>query len=58
MTKPTSAKSLVGYPVAHFGHLLTFESLNFTWKAIGLEQIVNSEGKSILELFTKELKLH
>ena len=24
MTKPTSTQSLVGYPVAHFGHLLTF----------------------------------
>ena len=58
MTLPSSTQSLVGYPVAHFGHLLTFDPLNFKWKALRLEQTVNSEGKNILELFSKEFKLH
>ena len=49
--------ALVGYPVAHFGHLLTFNCSNFTWNGKRLEQTVNNEGKSILEPFSKEFEV-
>ena len=57
MTESTSAQSLVGYPVAHFGHLLTFDCSNFTWNGKRLKQTVTREGKNIMEPFSKELKV-
>ena len=56
MTKPTSAQSLVGFPVAHFGHLSTLNCLNFTWNDKRLEETVNSEGKKHLGTFFKRVK--
>ena len=57
MTWPTSAQALVGYPVAHFGHLLMFNCSNFTWNGKRLEQTVNSGGKNILEPFSTEFRV-
>ena len=37
--------------------MLTFNCSNFTWNGKRLEQTANSEGKKILELFSKELKV-
>ena len=54
MTLPTSAQSLVGYPVAHFGHLLTFVQISHVMARH--KQTENSDGKNILEPFSKQLK--
>ena len=56
MIKPTSAQSLVKYSVAHFGHLLTF-NVQILHRMVRLKQTVNSEEKSSLEPFSKELKV-
>ena len=45
MILPTSAQSLVGYPVAHFGHLLTFDCSNFINIESMVKDRVKSEGK-------------
>ena len=46
-----------GYSFVHFGQLLTFNCSNFTLNGKRLNQTVNSEGKSSLEPFSKELKV-